>query len=176
MPEEGEDIKEHLIRKYGPSAAQRFNDPNSQLRKMGRDVGIEFTNDRKAVNTKRAHALMEYIKEKDNDLANEFMEDMYKAYFVHGKDINDPTILKEIAIQDKYNTVIEGKEEIVINAMRDDYVAAVSKQADSIRSKFGISGVPFFMVHPNKGGTPVAFSGAYPVDIIAEQLEIAAEE
>ena len=53
MPEEGEDIKEHLIRKYGPSAAQRFNDPNSQLRKMGRDVGIEFTNDRKAVNTKR---------------------------------------------------------------------------------------------------------------------------
>ena len=35
MPEEGEPIAEHLSRKYGPSAMQRFNDPNSSLRVMG---------------------------------------------------------------------------------------------------------------------------------------------
>ena len=176
MKEEGEDIKEHLIKKYGPSAAERFNDPNSHLKKMGREVGIEFTTNRKAVNTMRAHAVMEYMKSKDNDLANDFMEEMYEEYFVQGVDLNDPNVLIRIATQERYKPIFRDGENQVREAMADDKLAEVAQQDYSNKRKYGVSGVPFFMVHPNKGGRPVAFSGAYPVDIIAEQLEQAAEE
>jgi len=35
-----------------------------------------------------------------------------------------------------------------------------------------VSGVPFYMIYPNHGSDkPVAFSGAYPPEVIAKQLE-----
>ena len=40
----------------------------------------------------------------------------------------------------------------------------------------GISGVPFFIIEQNNGGKPLAFSGAQPIDVIAECLEEASEK
>jgi predicted DsbA family dithiol-disulfide isomerase len=170
VSEEGEDIKEHLLKKYGPAAMERFNDPNSHLKVMGRKVGIEFTDDRKVVDTKRAHALMEHLKAKgENDKANEFMVDLYKAYFEKGEDINNVKLLTE-KVQ-KY-----GLDETEAQfAMGDHNLAEIAKQDRKIKSMYGVSGVPFFMIHPNDGGRPVAFSGAYPPEVIAEQLEEAAD-
>ena len=171
MPEEGEPIIEHLSKKYGPSAAQRFHDPNSSLRVMGRKVGIEFNNDRKAVNTKRAHSLVEYLKqEKGNDVANQFMEDLYKIYFEDGQDINDETVLVQAV--SKYG--LDGEQ--ARRVMAPDYLKEIAEKDQHNKYKYGVSGVPFFMIHPNDGRSrPVAFSGAYPVEVIAEQLEEAAD-
>ncbi|KAG7345991.1 dsba oxidoreductase [Nitzschia inconspicua] len=171
MSEEGEPIIEHLSKKYGPSAAQGFNDPNSSLRVMGRKVGIEFNNDRKIVNTKRAHALVEYLKqEQGNDVANQFMEDLYKLYFEDAKDINDESVLVEAV--GKYG-VESGQAHRV---MAPDYLKEISEKDRQNKLKYGVSGVPFFMIYPNDGKSrPVAFSGAYPVEVIAEQLEEAAD-
>ncbi len=170
MSDEGEDIKQHLLKKYGAAAMERFNDPNSQLKVMGRKVGIEFTDDRKVVNTRRAHALMEHLKTKgENDNANDFMVDLYKAYFEKGEDINDEKLLTE-KIQ-KYG--VDATEAQF--AMGDHNLAQIIQQDRRVKSMYGVSGVPFFMIHPNDGGTPVAFSGAYPPEVIAEQLEEAAE-
>ena len=48
-------------------------------------VGIKFNNERRMVNTKRAHALVEQLKNKgENDSANAFMVDLYKSYFEDG--------------------------------------------------------------------------------------------
>lgn len=169
MSEEGEGIKEHLTKKYGASAAASFNDPNSRLREMGRKVGIEFNNERKMVNTKRAHALVEQLKAKgENDSANEFMVDLYNSYFEDGKDINDEKWLIE-KVQ-KYG-VDESECQF---AMGDHNLVAIAKLDRDTKTKYGVSGVPFFMIYPNKGGKPLAFSGAYPPEIIAEQLEEAA--
>jgi predicted DsbA family dithiol-disulfide isomerase len=171
MPDEGEPIMEHLSKKYGPSAAQRFNDPNSPLRVMGRNVGIEFNNDRKAVNTKRAHALMEYLKSSSgNDVANQFMEDLYKMYFEEGKDINDEAILVEAI--GKHGVESEQARRV----MAPDFLKDIEEKDKHNKITYGVSGVPFFMIHPNDGKSrPVAFSGAYPVEVIAEQLEEAAD-
>lgn len=169
MPEEGEGIKEHLIKKYGPSAAASFNDPNSNLKVMGRKVGIEFNNDRLALNTKRAHSLVELLKNKgENDKANEFMVDLYKSYFEEGENINDENLLKQKIA--KYDV----DETEVSFAMGEHNLIDVAKKDREIKSQYGVSGVPFFMIHSNGGGRPVAFSGAYPPDFIAEQLEEAA--
>lgn len=47
MNEEGEDLREHILQKYGPRGARMVDDPNSHLMQMGRAVGIHFTNQRK---------------------------------------------------------------------------------------------------------------------------------
>lgn len=171
MSDEGENIVDHLVKKYGPSAASSFNDPNSRLKVMGEKVGIKFNNDRLMVNTKRAHALVEHLKTKEgNDSANALMVDMYKAYFEDAKNINDETVLLEFAT--KY-----GIDETEARfAMGDHNLATIAKLDRETKAKYGVNGVPFFMIHPIKGGRPVAFSGAYPPEIIAEQLEEAAEE
>lgn len=171
MPDEGEPIIEHLSKKYGAAAAQRFNDPNSSLHVMGRTVGIEFTNDRKAVNTKRAHSLVECLK-KDlgNDAANKFMEDLYKLYFEDGQDINDEAVLVEAV--GKHGMDAEQARRV----MAPDYLEEIAEKDRQNKFKYGVSGVPFFMIHPNDGKSrPVSFSGAHPVEVIAEQLEEAAD-
>lgn len=177
MPDAGEPIAEHLTKKYGPAAVQRFNDPNSSLRVSGRAVGIEFNDNRKAVNTKRAHALVEYLKEqRGNDAANQFMQDLYKIYFEDGQDINDETILVEAIGKHRVDA------EQARRVMAPDYLDEIEKKDQQYKAAYRVSGVPFFMIHPNttsekkkgKSRQPIAFSGAYPVQVIAEQLEEAA--
>lgn len=170
MKEEGEGIMEHLSKKYGPGAAARFNDPNSHLLVMGRKVGIEFNNERRMANTKRAHALMEFLKAKDNEKANQFMEDMYRTYFVDGKDLNDIHLLMELV---KPYGVDETQAQV---AMADDKLQAIAAQDQSIKRSLGVSGVPFFMIeHASDRSKSVSFSGAYPAEVIAEQLQSAAD-
>jgi predicted DsbA family dithiol-disulfide isomerase len=99
------------------------------------------------------------------------MEDLYKAYFEEGRDINDETLLAEMASDSKYGLDVEQAK----RAMADDHLKEIAVQDRQNKFKYGVSGVPFFMVHPADGKSrPVAFSGAYPVEVIAEQLEEAA--
>lgn len=169
MPEEGEDMKEYLTNKYGASAAASFTDPNNRLMTMGRKVGIQFSNERRIVNTKRAHALMELLKAKgENDQANAFMVDLYKSYFEQAEDINDEALLKEKVA--KY----DADETEVSFALNEHNLIDIANKDREIKRKYGVSGVPFFIIEPNDGSRPVAFSGAYPPEIIAEQLEEAA--
>jgi predicted DsbA family dithiol-disulfide isomerase len=167
MSEEGEPIREHLSKKYGPSAAQQFNDPDSSLCVMGRKVEIEFNNNRKVVNSKRAHALVEHLKhEKSNEIANQFMEDLYKMYFEDGDDINDETVL--VAAVNKYGL----NEDQARRVMAPDYLKEIVEKDRYNKYKYGVSGVPYFIIYPNDGNSrPVTFSGAMPVEVIADQLE-----
>ena len=171
MDDEGEPILEHLAKKYGAAATKRFGDPNSSLMQSGRKVGIEFTNDRNIYPTLKAHALMEYLKEQDNEKANAFMEDLYKRYFEKGDNINSMEVLAEMV--SKYGVDADKAQEI----MQDHNRRADILEKDRYNKGYlRVSGVPFFMIEPNKGGQPVAFSGAQPPELIAEVLEEAAEE
>ena len=171
MAEEGEDLKEHLIGKYGPRAGAMVDDPNNHLNRAGKAVGINFTSKRRIYPTIKAHALMEHVKSKDNDTANKLMEEMYKTYFEEAKNINDKNVLADVASRvgiDKAEA-----EEAIDNP---DLIETV-KQLDSMaKGGYRVTGVPFFIIEPKTGGRPIAFSGAQPPDIIAEQLELAAEE
>jgi predicted DsbA family dithiol-disulfide isomerase len=80
MADEGEDITEHLVKKYGQRVATNFGNPDSYLDRAGREVGIQFTSDRNVYPTIKAHALMEHVKKTDNDKANQIMEKMYHLY------------------------------------------------------------------------------------------------
>mmetsp|Transcript_10520 Transcript_10520/g.16047 ORF Transcript_10520/g.16047 Transcript_10520/m.16047 type:complete len:183 (+) Transcript_10520:202-750(+) len=166
MKQEGEPLFDHLANKYGRATATNFVDPKkSRVMDMGRAVGIEFNNDRLVVDTKRAHALVEYIKQekKDNDQANELMLDLYKAYFEQGQDINDVDLLvdmaKKFSLQEEEARAAMGRKHL------DD---VVSKDRET-KAAYGVNGVPFFVVNDD-----VTFSGAYPIHFIAKELKRAA--
>lgn len=172
MPQEGEDLAAHLYGKYGSRGVQMMNDPNAYLYVAGRKVGIEFTKDRNIYPTQKAHALMEYVKEKvDNEKANQIMEEMYVRYFEKGHNINSDTVLKEIAT--KFGVDAEKAQEVIQDGK---YLKEIDDKDQIAKRRMGISGVPFYIVEQKSGGQPVGFSGAQPVDLIAEVLEEAAEE
>ena len=133
-------------------------------------VGIKFNNERRMVNTKRAHALVEQLKNKgENDSANAFMVDLYKSYFEDGQDIkNEKWLIEKVQ---KYGVDAQECE----FALGDHNLAAVGKLDRDVKNKYGMNGVPYYTIHPNGGGKPLAFSGAYPPEIIVEQLEEASK-
>lgn len=47
MEPEGEDLREHIVGKYGARGAAMMDDPNNHLMQSGKAVGINFTNNRK---------------------------------------------------------------------------------------------------------------------------------
>ena len=96
------------------------------------------------------------------------MVDLFEGYFVGGENINDEALLKQKIA--KYNV----DETEISFALGEHNLIEIAKQDREVKRTYGVSGVPFFMIHPNDGGRPVAFSGAYPPEVIAEQLEEAA--
>lgn len=171
-PEKGEDLEEHLVKKYGSRAIQMLNDPDSYLFSAGRKVGIEFLKRRNVYPTVKAHSLMEYVKEQDNNVANDLMEKLFHRYFEKGENINDEELLAEIA-----SSVGIDKEKAKESMAGDNmYSYAVREKDQLYKQEMRVSGVPFFIIDRKDGQRPVGFSGAQPIDIMAEQLEEAAED
>jgi predicted DsbA family dithiol-disulfide isomerase len=176
LPPEGEDIKVHIAKKYGPGMAAQLDNPDNSIAKAGRAVGINFTNKRNTYPTVQAHALMEHLKKMDNgnDKANQLMEIMYSEYFEKGRNINNVDVLMELA-----SRVVVGLDtDEAKAAMENKQLHQLVREKDQkFKTQMRVSGVPFFIIQPNKAGErPIAFSGAQPPDIIAEQLETASEE
>ena len=171
-PDEGEDIEAHIYKKYGIRGVQMLQDPNAYLYVAGRKVGIEFTNKRNIYPTKKAHALMEFAKTtKSNEAANQMMEEMFHRYFEKGDNINSEDVLAEIA------TKVGIDETDAKDAIKNDkYLYEVNEKDQMYKQQMRISGVPFFIIDRKDGQRPIGFSGAQPIDIMAEQLEEAMEE
>jgi predicted DsbA family dithiol-disulfide isomerase len=168
MVDEGQNLMEHLVQKYGPAAIANFNDPQtSRLHQMGQAVAIRFNNDRKMVNTLQAHALVEGVKDSQgNDVANRLMEHLYQLYFEQAADINDRTVLLAAAA----HAAPQMDPVDAARAMETgrDRIRTLDRQ---VKSQWGVSGVPFYVIEPNNGSDDsVSFSGAYPIDAIAEYL------
>ena len=151
--------------------AAKLDSPDNSIAVAGRAVGIQFTNKRNMYPTVQAHALMEHVKKSDNAKANALMEIMYSEYFENGININNVEVLTFLAEKVGIDKV-EAKAAIE----NQDLQALVRQKDQAYKTEMRVSGVPFFIIEPNNGNRPIAFSGAQPPDIIAEQLEKASEE
>ena len=134
----------------------------------------------------QAHALMEYMKEIDNDKANQLMEIMYQEYFEKGRNINADDVLEELALRvgggDGTIITSEGVRTVLRDGSR---LTDIVRKDQLAKRQMGVTGVPYFIIEsadaedPTTTTTsgrrhrrpPVAFSGAQPVDLIAEVLE-----
>ena len=135
-----------------------------QVKEAGKEVGIDFNFDSMVIaNSFNAHRLIQLAKKKN--LGNSAEEDLFRANFSSGKNIDDKDTLVEIGGEIGISS-LEIKE--MLNA--DAYVREV-REEEHIAAKMGINGVPFFVLN-NK----YALSGAQAPELFLSALDQAWNE
>lgn len=164
-PKEGEDLLEHLQKKYGVEVVRRFNSPNNPLDSAGDKVGIRFNKSRRFINTVDCHRLMELCNSSFPDQSELLMENMFRAYFEEAKDLSQSAELMAVATQ---TGLAEAAVQDLLQSQRlESEVLALDRRA---KTSLRVSGVPFFIIESNNGGKPVSFSGAQPPEVISDVL------
>jgi len=129
MPREGEDIGEHIAKKYGLSPAQLAQNQEA-IRQRGAAVGFTFAHQdtRRIYNTFDAHRLLHWAGEHGGQHA--LKRALLVAYFTEGRDIGDHAVLAEVAgaagldateaaavlASDRYAEDVRGDEQFFLRA------------------------------------------------------------
>ena len=159
MPEEGQDLREHLMGKYGISAEQS-RAARARLVALGDELGFIFDyNDRsRMVNTFRAHQLLGWAEAQN--LQHPLILALFAAYFTQGRDVSDIGVLSEIA----------GSVGLDASAARDvlesEAMAKVTREKLDFWVERGVSGVPTMIL-----GQKYMLTGAQDPATYAEVLE-----
>ena len=158
MPIQGMDRKIYLLKKFGSSS--KADDLYSHIKESGISSGINFVFEKitKMPNSFNSHLLIEFAKEKN--LQNIIVEELFKAYFLLGKNIGDSSILSDVAINSGIKNFIY--EDLLA---RKDLVESI-KNSDLNNKNMGISGVPFFIFNKS-----IAVSGAQESEVFEKVFE-----
>jgi predicted DsbA family dithiol-disulfide isomerase len=160
-PPEGEDLLEHLMRKYGPEVVARFSRPDNPLTKAGSKCGISFNPNRRVIPTIMCHRAIEWCKSTyDLEKANSFMIALFQAYFESAVDVSKI----ENIVQCAASVEIDGallEQELLNSTLFEKEVRGM----DAVfKRNNGINGVPYFILE--KSGKPkIQFSGAQVISL-----------
>ena len=154
MAPEGEDIVEHLGRKYGIDAAQIARNAEA-IRQRGAELGFEFGAGKRSrtYNTFDAHRLLHWAGAEGpagSQLA--LKHALLRAYFTDGRDPSQHAVLVELAGQ----VGLDVAEAASILAS-DQFTTEV-RQAQDFYQQAGIHAVPAVIIndrHLIQGGQPV---------------------
>ncbi len=154
---------EHLSQAKGISKAQAEG-MQQHVANIAKEVGLDFNSKSTVVaNSFNAHRLIQFAKTKG--LGNEVEEELFKAYFVEGKNIDDIKTLIETGV-----SIGLDEKEVKEIFSSDAYIKEV-RQDEMQAQSIGISGVPFFVLN-NK----YAVSGAQSPETFSDVLEQTWEE
>lgn len=95
MPAAGEDVAEHIRRKYGGTDDES---PATwrKIREIGATLGIDFSNKSSRIwNTAKAHQLIHWAQESGQQ--TDLEPRLFEAYFVHGRNVSADEVLVEAA-------------------------------------------------------------------------------
>ncbi|HEY5406591.1 MAG TPA: DsbA family oxidoreductase [Ginsengibacter sp.] len=148
---------EHLSEAKGISKKQAEGMQNN-VTQIAKEVGLDFDFGKTVVaNSFNAHRLIQFAKTKG--LGNEIEEQLFKAHFVEGKNIDD----KETLVQ---TGVSIGLDENEIKEMLASDAFAKEVNRDEMQAQsIGVRGVPFFVLNDK-----YAVSGAQSPDTFLEAL------
>ncbi|MES0881200.1 DsbA family oxidoreductase [Roseibium sp. SCP14] len=135
MPAEGENLREHIMRKYG-STAEQSQEARDRLTEVGSGLGIDFrfTDDMRMVNTFKAHQLIHWAAQEG--LEHQTKMALFEAYFRDRKDLNDNAILADIA----ENLGLDRAS--ALSVLEDGCYADAVRQEEVFWTQNGIQGVP----------------------------------
>lgn len=153
MTAEGEDVTEHLMRKYGISEAQVAQNGEA-IRTRGEALGFTFdmARRRRIHNTFDAHRLLHWAGEQSAAQQRALKHALLRAYFTEGEDVSSPEVLAKLA------------EEVGLDGARARAILASDEYADAVRAQEafyrqqGIQAVPSVIFndrHLVQGGQPV---------------------
>ena len=155
-PDEGEDLRERLERKYRIPAAQMF----ARVEAAAKDSGIplDFEKVRRSVSTIRAHTLIRLGEASGQSGA--LKRALLRAYFLEGRDVGAIDTLVEIALA-------HGLDEATVRErLADPAELAATRSIAREASEQGVTGVPFFVFDDK-----LAVSGAQSVEVLGQALD-----
>lgn len=96
MPPEGQNLREHIVEKYG-STAEQSQQVRARLTKLGAELGFPFafSEGSRIVNTFQAHQLLDWAEAEGRQHPLKLA--LFEAYFTEGKDVSRPEVLSETA-------------------------------------------------------------------------------
>ncbi len=158
MPAEGENVREHITRKYGstPEEGKRLEE---NITELGAELGFrfDFFNEMKIVNTRVAHILLGYAK--DYGKQTELKMRLFEAYFNERKDISD----RQMLIQQLQHVGLSSDEALL--RLENDEVREHVKTTEAYWHSLGVSSVPTMVFNRSS-----ALNGAQPVEVYKQVL------
>jgi len=135
MPPEGQNMREHVIEKYG-STLEASDRDRDHITALGADLGFDFrfTDDSRMHNTFQTHQLLHWADTQGAQHALELA--LFTAHFTHQRDLSNADVLAEIAAETGF-----ARDEARAVLADQRFAAEVREMEDFWLSK-GIRGVP----------------------------------
>lgn len=135
MPDEGENLREHIMRKYGTSREQS-QQARERLTEIGAGLGFEFrfTDDMRMVNTFKAHQLIHWAASEGKEHVLKMA--LFEAYFQERKNLNEDEILADVA------DAVGLDRAAALKVLEDGRYADQVRQEETFWTQNGIHGVP----------------------------------
>jgi len=135
MPDEGEDLQQHLAAKYG-STPEDSRKARARLTAMGAELGFTFdyANDMIMPNTFRAHQLLHWADTQGREHGLKMA--LFAAFFTNRENVNDPEVLADTAA----GIGLDREEALAV--LRDARFAEEVRRSEQSWTSKGIQGVP----------------------------------
>ena len=158
MPEEGQNLREHVMQKYGVTEAQS-QQTREQLTDIGDAVGFKFDyfDEMKMVNTFNAHQALHLASLKGKKEALKLR--LFAAFFSERKDVSDISVLIDEAV------AVGLEKEDIQQALAQQTYADEVRMEEQLWMQRGIQSVPTFVI----GNQGVA--GAQPSETLAAFIQ-----
>lgn len=156
MVDEGEDLVEHIGKKYGRTPQQVLQ-AQDELRQRGADVGFTFGTRTRIYNTFDAHRLMHWAGIQGKQL--ELKQALLQAYHGEGK----PTSNHDVLVEAAESAGLDGAEARAV-LQRGDYAAEVRAEEEKYQS-MGIHSVPSIIFNDR-----YLLTGAQPADAFEKAI------
>ena len=100
MPSEGQNLREHIMEKYG-SSKEESDASRIRMTEAGSDVGFEFhfNDDTRMHNTFNLHQLLYWAGQQGQKPMHDLKQALFSAHFTKGRNISDNTVLADIAAE-----------------------------------------------------------------------------
>jgi predicted DsbA family dithiol-disulfide isomerase len=163
MGAEGEEIEEHIARKYGSSPEQVARNQEA-IRERGAALGFVFDLEkrRRIYNTFDAHRLLHWAEGAGRQ--RELKEALFRAYFTDGTNPSDPQALEDIAAG------VGLDRERARQILTSDEFAAEVRARERMYQSAGIHAVPAVILNER-----YLVQGGQPVEIFEQALRQAAQ-
>ncbi len=159
MPPEGQNLREHIMQKYG-STPEQSQQARDQLTRIGAELGFtfNFSEDSKIVNTFAAHQLLDWAESEGRQHPLKMV--LFEAYFTHQQDVSEIALLLD-AVQ-----TAGLDQDAARAALASGAHAAPVREKQEFWASRGISGVPSMVF-----GGKYLLTGAQGTETYAQVLQ-----
>jgi predicted DsbA family dithiol-disulfide isomerase len=135
MPSEGQNLREHIIEKYGTTPEQS-EESRKKMTEIGTDLGINFrfNEEMRMHNTFNAHQLLHWAEKQGRK--HDLKQALFAAHFTNCRDLSDIRVLADVAAE----TGLDRTEALTV--LEDQRFASEVRQVQNFWVQQGIRGVP----------------------------------